>query len=386
MQKKRIVILGSTGSIGRQALEVVDGRPESFQVVGLAAGRNIGLLEEQVRKYKPVYAAVAEAAGAARLRQRVRDLPGLKTVLEGGEGLKEMAAAEGYDLLLAAIMGFSGLLPTLEAIKGGKTIALANKETLVAAGEIVMPLVREKGVGLIPVDSEHSAIFQCLQGENGAAVKKLIITASGGPFLGCSPEDLKGVGPGEALKHPRWQMGQKITIDSATLMNKGLEVMEARWLFDVGYDRIEVLVHPESIVHSLVEFVDGSTLAQLGLPDMKVPIQYAFSYPERWGREDEALNLAELGALHFGRPDGETFPCLPLAYEAGRKGGTMPAVLNAANEVAVEAFLQKKVEFALIPHIIEQVMSRHKPVMGPALEDILNADHWARQESLRALE
>ncbi len=385
MEKKRIVILGSTGSIGRQALEVVDSHPRAFEVVGLAAGGNIRLLEEQVRRYRPAYAAVADPEAAAVFRGKVRDLPA--AVLEGREGLLELAAVEGYDLLLAAIVGFCGLMPTLEAIRRGKTIALANKETLVAAGEVVMPLIRERGVSLIPVDSEHSAIFQCLKGEGAAApVQRILLTASGGPFRGRSREELAGVGPEEALKHPRWQMGKKITIDSATLMNKGLEVIEARWLFDVGYDRIEVLVHPESIVHSLVEFADGSTLAQLGLPDMKVPIQYAFSYPGRWPREDERLDLAALGSLTFGRPDGDAFPCLPLAYEAGRRGGTMPAVLNAANEVAVQAFLQKKVEFTRIPHIIEQVMSRHRPLFEPNTRDILDADYWARQESLRALE
>ncbi len=381
--QQRIVVLGSSGSIGRQALQVVDSYPDRFKIMGLAVHRNIQLLEQQVRKYKPSFAAVAEPKEAAALRRRTADLP--TVILSGSEGLQEMAASPHYDLLLAAVVGFSGLLPTLEAIKGGKTIALANKETLVAAGELVMALAREKRVSIIPVDSEHSAIYQCLQGEDRTTIARLLLTASGGPFLGLKKEELKGMGPAKALKHPRWQMGKKITIDSATLMNKGLEVMEARWLFDVGYEKIEVLIHPQSIIHSLVEFVDGSHLAQLGLPDMRVPIQYAFSYPKRWPGGEERLDLAGLQSLTFARPDEEAFPCLPLAYEAGRRGGTMPAVLNAANEVAVAAFLREKVNFTFIPHIIEQVMSRHRPIPQPTINDILDADYWARQECLRVL-
>lgn len=380
---QEIIILGSTGSIGRQALRVVESYPDRFRVVGLAAGSSIDLLEEQTRKFKPAYVAVADTKKAAVLRNRLADIPAV--VLEGSEGLQEIAAVPGYDLLLAAIVGFSGLLPTLEAIGRGKTIALANKETLVAAGEIVMPLARQKGAAIIPVDSEHSAIFQCLQGEDPVNIGRLLLTASGGPFRGLKKEDLRGISPEKALKHPRWQMGKKITIDSATLMNKGLEVIEAHWLFGVGYEKIEVLIHPQSIVHSMVEFVDGSQIAQLGLPDMTLPIQYAFSYPKRWPRKEKPLDLTEVGTLTFGAPDKETFPCLPLAYAAGRRGGTLPAVMNAANEVAVAAFLEKRVDFSLIPHIIEQVMSKHSVMMQPTVTDIMNADSWARQECLQAL-
>lgn len=380
---QEILVLGSTGSIGRQALQVVESYPDRFRVVGLAAGSQSGLLEEQVRKFKPAYAALADKEKAASLRERLRDLD--TVVLVGSEGLKEIAARAQYDLLLAAIVGFSGLLPTLEAIRRGKTIALANKETLVAAGEIVMPLAKEKGARIIPVDSEHSAIFQCLQGEKREDIARLLLTASGGPFWGMKKEELQGISPERALKHPRWQMGKKITIDSATLMNKGLEVIEAHWLFGVGYDQIQALIHPQSIVHSIVEFVDGSQIAQLGLPDMTLPIQYAFSYPKRWPRQEKPLELARVGTLTFDAPDGEAFPCLPLAYTAGRRGGTMPAVMNAANEVAVAAFLEKSVDFSSIPHIIEQVMSKHTVITEPGIADILEADSWARQECLKAL-
>ncbi len=380
---QEILVLGSTGSIGRQALQVVESYPDRFRVVGLAAGSQSDLLEEQVRKFKPAYAALADKEKAASLRERLRDLD--TVVLEGSEGLQEIAARAQYDLLLAAIVGFSGLLPTMEAIQRGKTIALANKETLVAAGEVVMPLAQEKGAQIIPVDSEHSAIFQCLQGEKRENIARLLLTASGGPFRGMKKEELQGITPERALKHPRWQMGKKITIDSATLMNKGLEVIEAHWLFGVSYEKIQALIHPQSIVHSIVEFVDGSQIAQLGLPDMTLPIQYAFSYPKRWPRQEKPLELARVGTLTFADPDEEAFPCLPLAYAAGRRGGTMPAVMNAANEVVVAAFLEKSVDFSSIPHIIEQVMSKHTVIIQPGIADILEADSWARQECLQAL-
>lgn len=371
---KKISILGSTGSIGRQTLEVVDRFPEELAVVGLAAGGNVDLLREQVLKYNPEVISVADPESVKILKT---EFP-RKEVLYGAEGLAAAAEWPGADTVVTSITGTLGLVPTVAAVKAGKDIALANKETLVAAGQPVMELVRKHGIRILPVDSEHSAIFQCLQGEECRKVNKLILTASGGPFRGLKAGDLTGITPEMALKHPNWSMGRKITIDSATLMNKGLEVIEAKWLFGVGLDEIQVVIHPESIIHSMVEFVDGSIIAQMGLPDMRLPIQYALTYPERRGNDFPRLNIYELQGLHFTAPDTGTFRCLALAYDAARAGGTMPAVMNAANEAAVEMFLTGRISFAGIAELVERVMNRHTVNNRPEIEDILAADRWSR--------
>lgn len=373
--KKNIVILGSTGSIGRQALEVIEWHRSHFNVLGLAARNNIELLEKQVKAFRVPYAAVQDTAAAKQLAQR---LEGEQTrCLSGDEGLLELVRQPDADLILVAVNGLAGLLPTLEAISYNKKIALANKETLVAGGALVMETARAKGVQIIPVDSEHSAIFQCL--DKVSAVECLILTGSGGPFRKMQYEDLKKVTPEMALRHPTWQMGEKITVDSATLMNKGLEIIEARWLFGIDYDQIEVVIHPQSIIHSLVAYKDGSVLAQLGYPDMRVPIQYAFFYPERKSNSLKIIDLVKVGALTFESPDTDRFPCLRLAREAGKIGGTMTTVLNAANEVAVYAFLRGMISFTAIAEIVDEVMSLHDPSTGMVgLEEILEADRWAR--------
>jgi len=373
--KKNIVILGSTGSIGRQALEVIEWHRSHFNVLGLAARNNIELLEKQVKAFRVPYAAVQDTAAAKQLAQR---LEGEQTrCLSGDEGLLELVRQPDADLILVAVNGLAGLLPTLEAISYNKKIALANKETLVAGGALVMETARAKGVQIIPVDSEHSAIFQCL--DKVSAVECLILTGSGGPFRKMQYEDLKKVTPEMALRHPTWQMGEKITVDSATLMNKGLEIIEARWLFGIDYDQIEVVIHPQSIIHSLVAYKDGSVLAQLGYPDMRVPIQYAFFYPERKSNSLKIIDLVKIGALTFEPPDTARFPCLRLAREAGKIGGTMTTVLNAANEVAVYAFLRGMISFTAIAEIVDEVMSLHDPSKGMVgLEEILEADRWAR--------
>ncbi|HHW28238.1 MAG TPA: 1-deoxy-D-xylulose-5-phosphate reductoisomerase [Syntrophomonadaceae bacterium] len=373
--KKNIVILGSTGSIGRQALEVIEWHRSHFNVLGLAARNNIELLEKQVKAFRVPYAAVQDTAAAKQLAQR---LEGEQTrCLSGDEGLLELVRQPDADLILVAVNGLAGLLPTLEAISYNKKIALANKETLVAGGALVMETARAKGVQIIPVDSEHSAIFQCL--DKVSAVECLILTGSGGPFRKMQYEDLKKVTPEMALRHPTWQMGEKITVDSATLMNKGLEIIEARWLFGIDYDQIEVVIHPQSIIHSLVAYKDGSVLAQLGYPDMRVPIQYAFFYPERKSNSLKIIDLVKIGALTFEPPDTARFPCLRLAREAGKIGGTMTTVLNAANEVAVYAFLRGMISFTAIAEIVDEVMSLHDPSTGMVgLEEILEADRWAR--------
>ncbi|MGI5881466.1 MAG: 1-deoxy-D-xylulose-5-phosphate reductoisomerase [Dethiobacteria bacterium] len=378
-----IIILGSTGSIGTQTLQVIEQLPGKFNVMGLSTNVNIDLLERQVRKFKPTVIAVRDEKKAEEISTRLGGLP--VKVLAGESGLVELSTWPGSDLIVVAVVGFSGLRPTLAAIEAGKTIALANKETLVAGGQLVMQKAREKGLTILPVDSEHSAIFQCLHAGNAGAgeVEKIILTASGGPFFGQSREELSRVGVSQALKHPNWTMGAKVTIDSATLMNKGFEVIEARWLFDLPYEQIQVVVHPQSIVHSMVHYVDGSYLAQMSPPSMLFPIQYALSYPERWVNNFTHLGLEDYSALTFFPPDRENFPCLGLAYEAGAKGGTMPVVLNAANELAVENFLKGKISFLDIPSVLEEVLGRHTFIPVPDLGEIVDADRWAREEAIK---
>jgi 1-deoxy-D-xylulose-5-phosphate reductoisomerase len=375
--KKNIVILGSTGSIGKQALEVVSWHRESLRVLGLAARHNISLLEEQIREFKVPYVAVENQDAARSLQDH---LQGMKTTcFTGKDCLLNLVRLPEADLILVAVNGTAGLGPTLEAISHKKQIALANKETLVAGGSVVMKAAQAHGVNILPVDSEHSAIYQCMGKKKDVA--KLIITGSGGPFRNM-PSNLAEVTPEMALCHPTWQMGAKITIDSATLMNKGLEVIEARWFFDMDYSNIEVLIHPQSIVHSLVAYQDGAVLAQLGWPDMRIPIQYAFFYPERKANTLQPLDLAKVGQLTFENPDIERFPCLRLALEAGKIGGTMPAVMNAANEVAVQAFLDRKIPFPAIPALISDVMASYSPKTSEVdLADILNADNWSRKQT-----
>lgn len=377
---KRISILGSTGSIGVSTLDIVSRFPERFEIVGLAAGGNIDLLKEQIGRFRPRYVSVSEEAAALSLK-------GMDChVLHGIEGAIAVATAHEADMVVSAIVGAAGLVPTVAAIKAGKEIALANKETLVMAGELVIREAREAGVNILPVDSEHSAIFQSIVGHNREEIKRLILTASGGPFLNYPAERLKEVTPDDALNHPNWQMGKKVTVDSASLMNKGLEVIEARWLFDIPADRIDVHVHPQSIIHSMVEYIDGSVIAQMGIPDMRIPISYALSYPERLPIPLPSLNLFEIEKLTFLKPDHERFPCLNLAYKALRAGGTMPAVLNAANEIAVDAFLNNRIRFPEIPAIIEKVMSYHKNGAASHVDDILRADLWARGKAKEMVE
>ncbi|MDK2809301.1 MAG: 1-deoxy-D-xylulose-5-phosphate reductoisomerase [Petroclostridium sp.] len=374
---ENISILGSTGSIGTQTLEVIDNL-QSIRVWGVSTNTRIDLLEEQIRKYRPVVAAVMDEDYAGELKDRVKDTN--TRVVAGLDGLIEVSTIAQVEMVVTSVVGVVGLIPTLEAIKSGKHIALANKETLVTAGEIVMNEARMNKVAIIPVDSEHSAIFQCLkQNVEDKFVKKLIITASGGPFLGKKLEELENVTPEQALKHPKWNMGNKISIDSATLMNKGLEVIEAKWLFNIDLDRIQVLIHPQSIIHSMVEYIDHSIIAQLGVPDMKIPIQYAITYPERYYSDTRSLDFIQNNTLTFSQPDFETFKCLRLAYTAAREGGTMPAVLNAANEMAVQLFLEKRIGFIEIPQLIESAMKKHNNIINPSLRDILNSDSWARE-------
>jgi 1-deoxy-D-xylulose-5-phosphate reductoisomerase len=375
---KRIVILGSTGSIGRMALEVISAHRDRFNVVGLVAGRNIDLLEKQVKDFGPEVVAVAGEGEARELRRRLGPKP---EVHFGEEGVNAVAAHDGSDFVLSSMVGFSGLIPTIHAIRAGKVIGLANKETLVIAGRIVTEEARMHGARILPVDSEHSAIFQCVEGHDRGQVKRVILTASGGPFMGKTMEDLKSVSPEEALKHPKWNMGKKVTIDSATLMNKGLEVIEASHLFDLPAEKIDVLVHPQSIVHSMVEFIDGGLLAQISVPDMRGPIGYALSYPERLDNTVPHLDFSTVGELTFHRPDAENFPCLRFAYEALKEGGTMPSVLNAANEAVVDAFLARKIKFTDIPVIINEVMHSHVKGSAAALEGVIEADRWAREKA-----
>ena len=365
---KKIAILGSTGSIGTQTLEVARANKD-IRVLGISAGKNIKKLEEQAREFSPRLVAVWEESAAAELRIKLQDTD--IRVVSGMEGLLELASMEETEILVTAIVGMLGIRPTIEAIKAGKDIALANKETLVTAGHLIMPMAKEYGVSILPVDSEHSAIFQALNGENKKEIHKLLITASGGPFRGKKTEDLKKVTLADTLKHPNWVMGQKITVDSATLVNKGLEVMEAKWLFDVELDQIQVVVQPQSVIHSMVEFKDGGIMAQLGTPDMRLPIQYALYYPHRRYLDGERIDFAKLGKLTFEELDMETFLGLPMAIQASREGGSMPTVFNAANELAVKKFLHEEISFLDIYDIIGQSMERHKKVESPDLEEIL---------------
>lgn len=376
---KNIVILGSTGSIGTNTLDIVERFPQEFRVIGLTAGSNDEKLETQIRRFRPALAALADESAAARLRNRCVDLP--VKILAGNGGVAEVAQATEAELVVSAIVGGAGLVPTLAAIRAGKQIALANKEPMVMAGALMQAEAQKHHVRIFPVDSEHSAIFQSLEGHRREDVKRIILTASGGPLWDCSREQLQQVGPERALQHPNWKMGAKITIDSATLMNKGLEVIEARWLFDIPEIHIEVLVHRESIIHSLVEYRDRSVIAQLGLPDMRTPISYAMRYPERMPLELPSLDLTEIGKLTFFKPDHDRFPCLSLGYEALRIGGTMPATMNAANEVAVDAFLQDGIRFLDIPDIIRSTMEAHAPRPIDGLEAALEADRWARDKA-----
>ena len=376
---KRLAILGSTGSIGRSALAVVDAHPLRLQVVALAAGDNDALLAEQVRKYRPAIAAMATSEAADRLRSALG--PDAPVVAGGAEGLVAAATHPDADIVLCASSGTAGLDAVLAAIDEGKTIALANKEVLVMGGALVADAARRRGVALLPVDSEHNAIHQCLHGRQASEIRRLILTASGGPFRGLTSDALQQVSPDAALRHPTWQMGRKITIDSATLMNKGLEVIEARWLFDVDADRIDVLIHPQSIVHSMVELSDGSVIAQLGVTDMRLPIQYACSYPDRWEASLPSLDLARAGVLEFHPPDDARFPCLGLAYRALRAGGTLPVVLNAANEVAVASFLDGKLGFTGIAQVIEGTMNAHQVEDVSSLGVVRRIDAWARDQA-----
>jgi 1-deoxy-D-xylulose-5-phosphate reductoisomerase len=381
--KKCISILGSTGSIGVQALDVVRNlnmisNPD-IRVLGLTADKNIDLLEKQAREFKPEAISITEPQLAKELASRL-DGQNIR-VFSGNEGLNRIATLKDIDMVLNSIVGVAGLIPTFEAIKHKKNIALANKETLVAAGRLIMEEIKKNNVKIIPVDSEHSAIFQCIMGNNEKNISKLILTASGGPFRGLRYEDLTYITPEEALKHPNWKMGNKITIDSATLMNKGLEVIEAKWLFDINEENIEVLIHPQSIIHSMVEYIDGSVIAQLGSPDMRIPIQFALTYPERSCNSFSRLDLIKKSPLTFEEPDWNTFPCLKLAYQALEESGTMPAVMNRANEIAVDLFLNRKIGFNQIPEIIEKVMKNHIVNKNPTINDIIEVDKWAIEEA-----
>ncbi len=371
---KKIGILGSTGSIGTQTLEIVRSNPD-LQVIALAAGSNVSLMEQQVREFHPMLAVMGSEEAAADLKNRIADTD--TRVSAGMEGMLELAILPQMEVLVTAIVGMIGIRPTIAAIKAGKTIALANKETLVTAGHIIMPLAKEKGVSILPVDSEHSAIFQSMHGENRERVSKILLTASGGPFRGKKTEELQDITVEDALKHPNWSMGRKITVDSATLVNKGLEVMEAKWLFDVEPEQIQVVVHPQSIIHSMVEYVDGGIMAQLGMPDMKLPIQYALFYPDRRPMDGRRVDFFALKSISFEEPDVKTFRGLQLAYDAIAAGGSMPTVFNAANEKAVGLFLDKKIRFLAIYDLIQGAMEQHKVIANPTVDEILEAEAQA---------
>ena len=379
---KKIAILGSTGSIGTQTLDVVR-KNGDIQVLGISAGRNIKMLEEQVREFSPRLVAVWDEEAAKGLKDRISDTE--TKVVSGMDGLLELSAMPETEILVTAIVGMIGIRPTIEAIKAGKHIALANKETLVTAGHIIMPLAKEYGVSILPVDSEHSAIFQSLQGNERKSIHKILLTASGGPFRGKKEEDLLNIKVEDALKHPNWTMGQKITIDSSTMINKGLEVIEAKWLFDVDVDQVQVVVQPQSIIHSMVEYVDGAIMAELGTPDMKLPIQYALYYPERRYLPGDRLDFWSLGKINFEKPDMKTFYGLELAYEAGRKGGSLPTVFNAANELAVSKFLNREIRYLEIMEIVEDCMRAHRNIEHPTLQQILDTEKatYERIESRR---
>lgn len=371
---KRITILGSTGSIGQSTLDVISRNSSEFRAVALVAGSNIDLLEEQISAFRPEVVAVADEKMAEKLSLRVH---GTK-ILFGSDGIQQAAAYESADMVISAIVGAAGLLPTLTAIRAGKDVGLANKEALVMAGSIVMSEAKKNGVRIIPVDSEHSAVYQCLEGRRKEDVRRIILTASGGPFVNRAKDELEDITAEDALKHPNWSMGRKISIDSATLMNKGLEVIEACWLFDLSPDLVDVLVHPQSIVHSMVEFTDRTFLAQMSMPDMRAPIAYALSWPDRLEVPLQGLELERIGQLTFKKPDQDSFPCLTYAYEAIRQNGTVPAVLNAANEVAVHAFLDKNIGFNDIPAVIRRTVKAHAVDLQPSLDDVIAADRWAR--------
>ncbi|MBU0477970.1 1-deoxy-D-xylulose-5-phosphate reductoisomerase [bacterium] len=375
---KNIAVLGATGSIGRNTLEIVESFPDKFKVTAISGKANINLLEKQINQFHPKFVVVMDEHTQNQLRGRIKDK---KIKIECGyESLVKISTLDEVDIVVSAITGITGLIPTLEAIKKGKHIAIAAKELLVAAGEIMLKEVKGKGVKLLPVDSEHNAIFQCVEGKSKKDIKRIILTASGGPFY--KEKNLHNISPEQALAHPVWEMGRKISIDSATLMNKGLEVIEAHWLFGIDISKIEIIIHPECIIHSMVEFIDGSVFALLGIPDMKMPIQYALTYPERMPTQLEPLDLTEISQFHFSAPNFDKFPCLKLAYEAGTIGGTMPAVLNSANDVAVNLFLKKKIKFSDIPQIIEKVMNKHNVIQNPRLDNILASDAWARETCL----
>ncbi len=368
----KIVLLGSTGSIGTQTLEIVRNYSEDLQVLALAAGSNVALMEQQVREFLPKKAVMWSEASAKELKEKIADLN--VEVLSGMDGLLDIVTMEEAQTVVTAIVGMIGIRPTIAAIESGKNIALANKETLVTAGHIIMPLAKKMGVKILPVDSEHSAIFQSMNGEKKEQVEKILLTASGGPFRGKKTEDLLNIQVEDALKHPNWSMGRKITIDSATLVNKGLEVIEAKWLFDVDLEQIQVVVHPQSIIHSMVQYKDGGIIAQLGTPDMKLPIQYALFYPERRELPGKKLDFYELGLMTFEKPDMETFYGLRLAFEASKMGGSMPTVYNAANEKAVSLFLDRKIKFLQIPELIQKAMNNHKIIANPNVDEILSAE------------
>jgi 1-deoxy-D-xylulose-5-phosphate reductoisomerase len=381
---KTLSILGSTGSIGVSTLEIIATYPDRYRVAALGAGRNIDLLQQQIERFAPRLAAVVAEADAALLRERLGDNP--VEIVHGVAGMIRCATLDESEMLVAAIVGAAGLVPTMAAIQAGKDIALANKETLVMAGELVMKEVAGRGVKLLPIDSEHSAIFQSLAGQRREDVRRLILTASGGPFRDWDIERFAKITPADALAHPTWDMGRKISIDSATMMNKGLEVIEAYWLFGVAAQSIDVVIHPQSIVHSMVEYRDGAVMAQLGIADMKTPIAYALSWPERLPLPQPALDLCQIAQLSFSAPDPQRFPCPALAFRALEQGGTLPAVLNAANEIAVEAFLANRLSFVQIPRLIEKVMDAHQHESLTAIAQVLRADLWARSEARKMLQ
>jgi len=375
--KKKIVVLGSTGSIGTSCLDVIRSFKDKFEVIGLGAGKNIDLLIKQIEEFRPRFVTIINEVLAKELKERLPSSYDIE-IKHSKEGYMELASLDEADLIVSAIVGSVGLIPTLSALNAGKDVALANKESLVIAGHLVTKAAKKTGAKILPVDSEHCAIFQCLQGQDKSALKRLILTASGGPFRDSSLDKFKEITPDQAIKHPNWKMGRKISVDSATLMNKGLEIIEARWLFDVDVDKIDVVIHPQSIIHSMVEFVDGSILAQLGITDMRIPIAYALSWPERLELDLPQLDLVSCSPLTFEAPNFDKFPCLRLAYEAVKIGGSMPCILSASNEVAVEAFLSNRIRFDQIPKVIEEVLSRLEPRSCDNLDEIINEDARAR--------